>query len=459
MNKLLLSIVFISCICLACKKSWLDKKPNQNIAAPETLKDLQALMDNSDLMNRQGGLSLVERGSDDLYLTDANFNNSNDQERNSYTWSNNPTYTTQYDWTYAYQRVVYCNIVLEELQKITTTTDADRMTWNDIKGQALFQRARNFYELAQTFSPPFDVSTQNESLGIPLRLESDINIPSKRSTVKETYDRIVNDLNETKSLLPSSATFKTRPNVAAALAMLARVYLSIENYDMAYDNANSCLSLANSLLDYNTLDSNVAMPFPIYNQEVLFHNSMMYWTSIAFNGYIPNSLLTLYDSNDLRKNLYFKNNGTYFTFRGVYDDKSGGTPFTGLATDEIYLIRAECYARKGNTSAAMNDLNALMKKRWKSTSWNQPGSGTPFTATDANDALNKILTERRKELLFRGTRWTDLRRLNKDSRFAVTLSRTVNGKTYTLAPNSYQYTIPLGADLIKQTGMQQNPGW
>jgi len=67
------------------------------------------------------------------------------------------------------------------------------------------------------------------------------------------------------------------------------------------------------------------------------------------------------------------------------------------------------------------------------------------------------LKERRKELLFRGLRWTDLRRLNLDPRFAVTLARNVSGQIYSLPPEDPRYAWPIPDDEIQASGIPQNP--
>lgn len=58
-------------------------------------------------------------------------------------------------------------------------------------------------------------------------------------------------------------------------------------------------------------------------------------------------------------------------------------PFTGIATDEVWLIRAEALAKTGQWQAAMADLNTLLQKRWRT------GTFVPLTALNATDALEK----------------------------------------------------------------------
>ena len=124
-------------------------------------------------------------------------------------------------------------------------------------------------------------------------------------------------------------------------------------------------------------------------------------------------------------------------------------PFTGIATDEVYLMRAECNVRLGNLSTATRDLNHLLLNRFKA------GTYKPVQYNNAQDLLVLILKERRKELLWRGLRFLDLRRLNLEG-YGITPSRTVGGNTYVLLPNSPLYVLPIPDDEIAASGIQQN---
>jgi hypothetical protein len=99
---------------------------------------------------------------------------------------------------------------------------------------------------------------------------------------------------------------------------------------------------------------------------------------------------------------------------------------------------------------ALNDLDSLLTHRWRT------GTFTPYSISSAAEALDTILVERRKELAFRGLRWSDLRRLNREA-WPITLTRNLNGVLYTLTPNSELYTLPIPPDVINFSGIMQNP--
>jgi len=65
------------------------------------------------------------------------------------------------------------------------------------------------------------------------------------------------------------------------------------------------------------------------------------------------------------------------------------------------------------------------------------------------------LTERRRELIMRGLRWSDIRRLNLEGA-GITQTRTANGKVHTLLPNDPRYALALPEDVIERSGMVQN---
>jgi tetratricopeptide (TPR) repeat protein len=452
---LLLSITLL--LIIGCSKDdFLNKKPDNSLVVPETLQDFQALLDNDNWMNGSilagvGGPNpfMGEFSSDNVVVSSTDLTQYPLYLRNLYTWQKDIYETGPvYDWNNSYRAVFYSNVVLDGLSGVTLKASEQSM-YDNIKGSALFFRAHTFYQLAQVFAVPYNSGTASQVLGIPLRLKSDVNEPSSRATLKDTYDRVVSDLKAAINLLPINPLVKTRPSKPAAYGLLARVYQTMEDYDKALVYSDSCLLLKNELLDYNALIAQY-YPIPALNTEVIFSGIMQtepsHW---LFPTRIDNSLYELYADEDLRKTLFFMpaDDGNGFVYWGSYDGSP--FPFAGIATDELYLIKAECLARLNKPREGLDLLNNLLEKRWVT------GQFEPVVVSD-NDVLSTVLTERRKELVMRGLRWTDLRRLNNDPRFAKELQRTVDSQTYTLPANGLRYALPIPNDVITMTGMQQN---
>jgi hypothetical protein len=174
----------------------------------------------------------------------------------------------------------------------------------------------------------------------------------------------------------------------------------------------------------------------------------MHTSTLYFYASIDTNLLEKYDTNDLRLMTFFFPYNGYYGFKGNYA-ASLYPSFSGIATDEMYLIRAECFARQGKVSKAIEDLNTLLLKRYRT------GKYVPLSINNKEDALARILLERRKELLMRGLRWIDIKRLNKEN-YQITLVRKIGSQIYTLPPNSGYFALPLPDDIIRITGMKQN---
>lgn len=442
---ILIILIFSNC------KKYLDQKPDKHLVIPSNVKDLQALLDNFRKLN-QNDPSGGEISCDNYYLTTADWNSLyEDDMRKLYIWQHDHIFSPLNNmWNNVYQSVYIPNVVLDNLPFIQKTI-SNQTDFDNIKGQALFFRASKFHLIACTWALAYDSLTSKTDLGIPLRLTSDFNTLSKRGNLQSSYDQIVADLNDAISLLPVKPLSVYRPSKPAAYGLLARVYLSMRKYDLAEKYSDSCLQLYNTLIDYNTLNAEVSNPISSLNAETMMYSIARSWGPLDNSvAKVDSVLYSTYDSNDLRKTVFFKrnNDGTY-GLKGNYAGQPS-SELTGPTTNEVYLMRAECFARAGNVKAALDDLNTLLNKRWKT------GTFISFIAENKSDALSLILKERRKELLYREIRWMDIKRLNKEGANII-LKRIIEGQTFTLLPNDVRYALPIPEDVIKITGMKQNP--
>lgn len=448
-------IIIYSMIILSCnKKDLLEENPTSKLQQPSSLKELQALLDNDLVFNESPCMG--EESADNYYLTEPSWKALTQIEQNTYIWAKDIFMSTGSisDWNTPYQQIFYANSVLQALKKIEKRAD-NQQQWKAIQGAAYFLRGNAYFELSQLFILPYDTQTAATDPGLPLRLSDNILEKSVRASIKQTYDQIISDVSTAKNLLSPAAdtAHPNRPSLPAAMALLSKIYLSMSNYDSARVYADSCLSLNNQILDYNTLNTNTFFPFKINNPEIVFYSqsstSRNLMAIISRGTIIDSALYSTYDVNDLRRTLYYGiNSDNKPNIRSSYTGKT--FMFTGLATDEVLLIRAECLARSGYKTSALADLNTLLQNRFKKNTF------IPYDKNFATNALQLVLTERRKELPFRNVRWMDLKRLNKEGRNII-LKRKINGNEYELSPNNIRYTLPFPPDVIAQSNMQQNP--
>ncbi|WP_461789681.1 RagB/SusD family nutrient uptake outer membrane protein [Pedobacter sp.] len=445
------------CLLLALMASGCQKflavKSDKKLVVPQSLGDMQALMDDAVTMNLRTTPSYGEASADDYFLTPAALSPLGNIGREVYLWKDF-NYSFQNDWSVGYAAIYNTNLTLDILGT-NERNSANAQTWDHLKGSALFYRA--YYELGLLgqYGLAYDSQKSSTDLGIVLRRSSDFNVPSKRSTVAQCYQAILEDLDSAIPLLPELPQHVYRPSKASAHALLSRVHLYMRNYPAALDHTESALALRSSLMDYNS-DSDIfsqtaAVPFKPLNKEIIFYTEMFSWYGLQSptRALIDPDLYASYGANDLRRNLYFLANGANQRFKGSYASHVTGL-FTGLATDELYLTRAECLAYLDRSPEGMDVLNTFLKTRWRNTA-----TYVPLTASNKADALSIIRAERRKSLLMRGLRWMDIKRQNREGA-AITPKRIAEGVSHTLAPNSPRYALPLPADILEETGMPQN---
>jgi hypothetical protein len=452
MKMIIKLIVPISILLLmsSCSKEWLEEKQDIKLVVPTTLNDLSLLMNSNQFV--YDGRGSMEASSDDFEVTSEQYNSLwEDFERKLLTWSVDvfPKLglgTNYEEWELPYAQIQNCNVTLKALEKIPRTSSNGEL-YDRVKGTALYYRSKAFLNLAMTFCKYYDASTSDTDLGVPLKLDEDINEAISRSTLKQTYQRITEDLSTAATLLPQNAISYTHITNSGAYALLARAYLFMNDYRNAYDAAQNSLKIYSVLDDYNTFNPSDNNPLLGKSKEVhiMVEMTVGYATAQSSSS-IPDELYKLYEENDLRQILYFKIQDGKYVWRGA----PIGNNLSGTATNEVFLIGAECAARLGDKEKSLEMLNSLLIKRYKI------GKYKPLMANSDQEALDLVLKERRKELLKRGLRFQDLKRLNKDARYKKTLTRIVGDKTYTLPPNDKRYILPIPQYVINYNGIEQN---
>lgn len=107
---------------------------------------------------------------------------------------------------------------------------------------------------------------------------------------------------------------------------------------------------------------------------------------------------------------------------------------------------AESCLELGDINRAKELLEGFIEKRYRD---------ADLSPVLEDELRQRILTERRKQLLFRGIRFADIKRLNKRGE-NISLRRVIRGEEYFLPANDPRFTILLPLDVIQLSGMEQN---
>lgn len=454
MKRILLVAVLFGVFALlsGCKK-FLSKRADAIQETPSTAAAYQALLDN-DLVTLKATPALGALGADDYILDSTALQTTPPGQIGLYSW--NPmgyAGSTDASWVNPYEAIYQCNVVIHGLELVPHKEPTDWALYKLVRSRALFARAFHFFMLEETYGQPYRPLFAAMDLGIPLRLDGDALQPVVRFSVKSVFDQIIADLKIALPDLPPAPQpgVPNRPSRSGAFALLARAALVQQDYTAARGYADSSLALYSTLLNYDTITNN-ARPFDYTNNpELLYQCSGFVYPSLySSTTIVDTTLYKSYAIDDRRRDLFFQKltSGKGVSFKGYYS--VGHFVFSGLAVDEIYLIRAECRARLQDDAGALTDLNRLLSSRWKT------GAYVPY-ASSFSGILGLVLTERRKEMVYREMRWSDLRRLNLDPHLAITLKRTMGGASVVLPPNDPRYAWKIPTVETDLSHIQQNP--
>ena len=460
-----MKIVLAVCVAVMMTgcNDFLDIKPKGE-KIPKTVTDFETLLNDESVQKISDTYPAYL--TDDVYLPDVaqgtatpGLNSVDQSIRNLYLFKKEVFGEAQDDgfWFASYNRIYYYNTVIDNIMGAEGTNEQQKRS---IQAEAMISRALEYLYLVNGYAKHYDMRTAETDPGVPLILDEDIAKKNLvRASVKDVYTQILSDLQNALPNLPVQAKGNAfRASKAAGYGVLAKTYLYMGNYAEALRAANEVLQINNSLLDLKKYavvkpQSSIGrtnVPQDIENPENIYIKFAPYVYGLSSKVFGSDELISLFSENDMRLQVYFTKN-----FRNIPTDKYVWAPYLranlAVSTPEIYLIAAECEARVGDVGRAMTLVNKLRDNRIK--------NNTALTATDKDDALKKVLEERRRELAMSGmVRYIDLKRLNQEVRFAKSVTHITGDGTFRLEPNSPLYVLPIPAKVMRFNSktIQQN---
>ena len=460
-----MKIVLAVCVAVMMTgcNDFLDIKPKGE-KIPKTVTDFETLLNDESVQKISDTYPAYL--TDDVYLPDVaqgtatpGLNSVVQSIRNLYLFKKEVFGEAQDDgfWFASYNRIYYYNTVIDNIMGAEGTNEQQKRS---IQAEAMISRALEYLYLVNGYAKHYDMRTAETDPGVPLILDEDIAKKNLvRASVKDVYAQILSDLQNALPNLPVQAKGNAfRASKAAGYGVLAKTYLYMGNYAEALKAANEVLQINNSLLDLKKYavvkpQSSIGrtnVPQDIENPENIYIKFAPYVYGLSSKVFGSDELISLFSEDDMRLQVYFTKN-----FRNIPTDKYVWAPYLranlAVSTPEIYLIAAECEARVGDVGRAMALVNKLRDNRIK--------NNTALTATDKDDALKKVLEERRRELAMSGmVRYIDLKRLNQEVRFAKSVTHITGDGTFRLEPNSPLYVLPIPAKVMRFNSktIQQN---
>jgi len=337
-------------------------------------------------------------------------------------------------WTSLYQAVRNANLVIKNAPNSSSATPDEISKY---VAEARFLRAFCYYQMVRNWGA-LPLRTENNMM------ESDV----ARSPEGDIYDLIVSDLIDAETNLPGDQNDAGRADQYAAKAMLAHVYLQLENWSEARSKALEIInSTKYSLIEVETPDDfySIFGPDVFTSSEEIFYlkynydspsytaryrhytNTPYFNSTGAYAKYADSTdvkVIKEWDYKDLRKKFMLYNCNIGFGTRTMLFKKfidpvapsAGGTnDYPAYRYPDILLFYAEadCRVNNGPTSDGMEKLNMIHRRAYGY----RPTMTSPvdFKLSDYNKEsfIDLLLQEGLYEQMDEAKRFLELKRTGK----------------------------------------------
>ena len=407
---------------VSCSDGWLDVEPT---TAVETDKSINILSDVDIMLNgiyttMQHAYAysgrLVYYG--DACGDDMMAYSSTKRTGNYYTFNFTKDTAPSTFWSYPYEMIGLCNIILEKIDNVDTKEEDLRDYY---KGQALALRGMLLFDLTKFYGYPYK-KDNGASLGVPVVVSPlDKEAKPKRNTVAECYAQIIADLKAAVAAMDNDegkAFHKGHISLFGAQTLLSRVYLYHGDDAEALAMAEKAIKGAEAKgyklwtnAEYATAWANDAsngtkgeVLFEIVNTTDDSPGKESLGRLHSPSGYkdicLTSSFYALLNEDPADVRLQLLEYSSKRAFVKKYQPQDGedimdaNIPLIRLS--EAYLNAAEAAVKTGDNVSAAKYLNAIVSR------------ANPDNSVDGSTvSLSRVMTERRKELVGEGHRFFD----------------------------------------------------
>jgi hypothetical protein len=442
MKKTIYISIFSLLVLLSGCKEYLDVEPKGEVI-PTTVEELGLLLVGGKSGQTIGfGARSYLMMSDEFSLKADKFSSLMPIHERGYLWQAPFNVGDEdFDWRNFYYHIYLCNYTLSLIDdaSLSGLTEKDR---GRVKATALTIRAYSYFELVNVYGAHYNPTTAATDMAVPMLLVDDIEARLPRSNVEDIYNQITGDLIMATELFSSDLIPEVKNNASktAAYGILSRVYLYMAEWENAEKYASLALanhSALNNYSDFIDEPKDAKSTDPINAEDLIFRR-IVSQPMTTHEAILSDELKNLFEPGDLRFTFFTDTDGDGNT---IYANLTI-SPMSGISTQEVYLNRAEANARLGNNVIAMDDLNTIRLKRFEI-------APAPLTASTQQEAVQKVLDERQRELMFMGLRWYDMKRLIVLGEYTKTLTRSMGGETVTLEPGSDKYVVEISPTILE----------
>jgi len=472
MKKYLIIVIVLGIILNSCD-GQLDTVPSDSVAADVAFNNegdftnaargmFLAMLDDVNGLYYGGPLQILDNATDNLLLSIEGRQSA--QAQHDWTYDDNSAFTNNF-MLQGYTVVQNANFILANIDVLEAGAFK-----NNVMGQALATRALAHFDMVRYYAKiPTQSADAGASLALPYVTVPDITLLPARITVTEFYDNLAADLTTAVGLIGDNGN--TQMGKDAAYGTLADVYLHMGQWQNAANAANNVTATVAPRTSFTGIwdDSNDdGVIFKLDNDNVTVVTLGVPYNQTAGgikSEYVPDfEFFQMYDASDIRQTAYFETsifeglnyNHVIKWYSSVSTTALGVVDAKVLRAAEVMLIKAEALAEiGGQDAAALTALDAVRSQRYASfVSGNELG----------NQLKDAIAKERRLELAFEGTRFSDIKRKGmavQRSTFGHLADGTGTSAAFLTLPagdDHFQLPIPVN-ELNLNPNMEQNPGY